>query len=356
MPGSTLKSERTSYTALDFRAFQDAGTLELTPKFQRREVWSNPAKAFFIDSILRGFPIPPIYLRVGQSSDRARTTREVVDGQQRIKALLGFLNDDFPLPRTSEIEWAGKYFSRLSEGDQDRISGYSLICEALYGVSDAQILAIFARLNTYSVSLNAQELRNGTYFGQFKESAYSLALEHIEYWRRHKIFTENSIARMLEVELTSELMVLPLAGLQDKKKSLNLFYQEYDESFPKRSTVEKRLRATLDVIADSLGESLRTSEFRRTPLFYSLFAAVYHRTFGVPGVNLKTPKRILNRGERQTLAVAVDELTSILRLAREEKLVPDRYQSFVVAASRQTDNLQPRRTQLTTIYRVAFGR
>lgn len=327
------KPDRSSYTALDFRAFRDAEALEITPKFQRREVWKTPAKAYFIDSLIRGLPVPPIYLRVSQSADRKRTVREVIDGQQRIKALLGFLEDEFPLARSTGAPYAGKYYSELRDKEQEMVSGYPLICESLYGLSDAQVLEIFARLNTYSVSLNQQELRNGTYFGAFKQSAYALALEHIEFWRRNRIFTETAIARMLEVELTSELMVMELDGLQDKKTSLNRFYEEHDEEFRERSKVERRLRATLDVIGESLGDSLPQSNFRKSALFYSLFGAVYHHVHGLPGVRLGTQRKALSRDDRRGLREAAERLSDVLDRARAEEPVPRKYLSFVVASS-----------------------
>src|SRR5688572_30789665 len=81
------KPERSSYSPLDFLEWRESGALVLTPKFQRRGVWKNPAKSYLIDTILRGMPVPPIFLRTGQSSDKKKMVREVIDGQQRIAAI-----------------------------------------------------------------------------------------------------------------------------------------------------------------------------------------------------------------------------------------------------------------------------
>ncbi len=351
--GRLERPERSSYTPIDFMAFRDAKSLDIVPKFQRRPVWKAAARAYLIDTLLRGLPVPPIYMRVTQSPERTRTIREVIDGQQRIRAVLDFIDDSFPLSRASEAH-SGKYYSDLPSSAQSAIREYSFICEILHGVSDTQVLEIFARLNTYSIPLNQQELRNGTYFGEFKRLAYSLALEHIEFWRRSRIFTEVSIARMLEVELTSELMILQIDGLQDKKTSINPFYSEYDEDFPASKTVAKRFRATIDTINDALGEGLPQSAFHRSPLFYTLFAAVYHRVYGVPKLRLATLKRRLSEQERRSLAQATMNLSEILTLARNDEAVPTRYLPFVGASSRQTDNIQPRTVRLETLYRAAF--
>lgn len=348
------KPERTSYTPLDFRVFRETNSLEIAPKFQRRPVWKTPARSYFIDTLIRGYPVPPIYLRVRQSEDSTRTIREVIDGQQRIRAVLEFMDGEFALTGSLDSAWSGRRFADLEDYFQDAIREYPLNCEVLHGVSDAKVLEVFARLNTYSVRLNAQELRNGTYFGYFKQLAYSLSLEHIEFWRQNRIMTESQIARMVEAELTSELMVVLLDGLQDKKKSLNRFYADFDEVFPKRDRVESRFRTVMDEISDALGDTLGETEFRRRPLFYSLFSAIAHRTFGVKGVQLTTPKRRLRGSERESLQDSVLKLSDVIRAAREEESYAARYVPFVNASLRQTDNLIPRRARLTEIYRSAF--
>lgn len=348
------KSERSSYTALDFMAWSETQAMVLAPKFQRRGVWSTPARSYFIDSLIRGMPVPPLYLRVKQSEDRTRIIREVVDGQQRIAAVLDFINGKYSLSRSLGPEYGGKRFEDLEVTHQDSIREFSFICEILHGVSDAEVLEIFARLNTYSVQLNRQELRNGTYFGQFKQSAYSLAHEHLEFWRRHKLFTERGVARMSEVELTSELITAQIDGLQDKKKSIDRFYAKYDEEFKLRSQNEVRFRKTIDAINDSIGDVLKESAFNRPPLFYSLYCAVFHRVFGLPNQSITTPKKRLTADERHNLKMGVLQLSEKLGDARRHEPVPEKYSPFVAACLRQTDNLRPRQTRLQFIYSQAF--
>lgn len=263
------------YTPLDFVGWQEAKSLDIAPKFQRRGVWTTAARSYLIDTLIRGMPVPPIYLRTRQSDDRKKIIREVVDGQQRISAVLDFMGGKFTLSKTLDAPHGGKQFQELPTREQDSIRQFTFICQVFQGVSDEEILEVFARLNTYSVPLNDQELRNGTYFGYFKQLAYKLAYEHIEFWRRHNIFSERQIARMAEVEFTSELMVAEMDGLQDKKKSINKFYSDYDETFHNRSQIENRFKAVIDTIGECVGDILADTEFRRSPLFYSLFCAVY---------------------------------------------------------------------------------
>jgi len=348
------KSERSSYTPLDFITWREAKILVLTPKFQRRGVWTGAARSFLIDTLLRGLPVPPIYLRVTQSEDKKRTVREVIDGQQRISAVLDYIAGQYSLSRAVGASYAGKEFSKLEPTAQDAIRSYSLMSEVFHGLSDAEVLDMFSRLNSYSVPLNAQELRNGRYFGHFKQSAYRLAHEHLEFWRRHGVFSERSIARMLEVELTSELMIAALAGMQDKKTSIYKFYAQYDGEFKLQGLVEKRLRAVFDAINDGVGEILKDSEFRRPPLFYTLFCVLYHRMIGLPKETVQTRKKQLNVEEQRGLREAVIELSDTLASARENQPVANRYREFVNACLRQTDNIQPRHTRFRALYEAAF--
>ena len=350
------KPERSTYTPLDFIQWFEAGTLIISPKFQRRSVWSRGAQSFLIDTLLMGLPVPPIYLRVVQDASRRGILREVVDGQQRIRAILEYMQDKYPLAKNIESPYAGKRFSGLPDEQKDAITQFSFICEVFYGVEDQTILQIFARLNTHSVPLNSQELRNGRYFGHFKQSIYALAFEHLEFWRRTGIFTEQAIARMSEVELTSELAIAILDGVQDKKNSIDGFYKNYDDEFLETTSVEHKFRTVVDELTDAVGDDLEETEFRRVPLFYSLFCATCHRMYGVPRVQLPTPETgRLTRGDKEGLQATLRELSNALTAAREaEGEIPQSYERFVAACLRQTDNIRPRQTRLETIYRGAF--
>jgi hypothetical protein len=209
------KPVRSVYTSHDFQQWRQTRSLELTPKFQRRGVWTAGARSF---------------------------------------------------------SWAGKTFDGLYTNEQDFINEYGFSTEVFHGISDPEVLSVFAHLNTYSVPLNAQELRNGKFFGWFKQSVYDLAHEHLEFWRRQGIFSERGLARMLEVEFTSELVIAQLDGMQDKKKSIDVFYQELDDEYRGRQLQERRFRAILDDISDTFENGLRDTELSRVPLFYTLFS------------------------------------------------------------------------------------
>lgn len=65
-----LKTDKGVFSPEDFLIWQDGGILDITPKFQRRGVWRPAIKSFFIDTLLRGMTVPPIYLRITQNETK----------------------------------------------------------------------------------------------------------------------------------------------------------------------------------------------------------------------------------------------------------------------------------------------
>jgi hypothetical protein len=265
------------------------------------------------------------------------------------------LDRKFRLSRTIPGTWAGKTFDDLGGTERQFILTHSFSCEIFHGISDAAVLEIFARLNTYNVALNAQELRNGRFFGLFKQSAYELAHEHLEFWRQQRIFSERSIARMLEVELTSELLIAQIAGMQDKKKTIDQFYRSHDEHFPNRGPLETQFRATIDTINETFENTLHATEFFRVPLFYTLFCAIFHYQYGLPNTALTTPRRELSRTQRLSLVEAVQHLSDLIGSGRDGEPIRGEAGNFVDACLRQTDNIRPRVDRLNFLYKQAFG-
>jgi uncharacterized protein with ParB-like and HNH nuclease domain len=102
------KSERSTYTSIDFRQWQSSGRLVISPKFQRRGVWNRAQRSYLIDTLILDLPVPPVYIRVVQSDDKNSIVREVVDGQQRVSAILDYMDDKYSLANKIESPFAGK--------------------------------------------------------------------------------------------------------------------------------------------------------------------------------------------------------------------------------------------------------
>jgi hypothetical protein len=158
---------------------------------------------------------------------------------------------------------------------------------------------------------------------------------------------------MLEVELTSELLIAGVAGMQDKKKSIDVFYESHEEIYPNQSRDEKRFSEVMNTISETFpgaSSELEASEFHRPPLFYTLYCTVYHKMFGLPGQQRSTQKRRLTPDDRNALKDAVLTLSEIIADAKDpKKTVPTKYAAFVLACQRQTDNITPRKVRFNSL-------
>src|SRR5262249_37425083 len=181
----------------EFIRWRQDGGLVLSPKFQRRRVWPPKARAFLIDTILRGMPIPKLYMRQHLDLRSSKTIHEVVDGQQRLGAVLDFRDDRLRLS-DDHPEFSRRTFSALPKDAQKAFLTYEFSVDLLIDAADADVLDIFARINSHSVPLNAQEKRNAKFFGSFKSLVYALGFQHLEFWKKHRILSDAAIARMRE--------------------------------------------------------------------------------------------------------------------------------------------------------------
>lgn len=323
------------YPINDFRGWYERNELILSPKFQRRKVWSGKAKSYLIDTILRGLPIPPVFIREKIDPSTSRTIREVIDGQQRLRAILEFLNDSFKVSKIHNEEYGGKYFSELPDDTKKEFLKYLIVTNVVLTPEDKGVLGIFARLNTYTVPLNKTELLNAKYFGVFKQTVHNLAYEFNTFWLNSKILTEYKIARMGDVELTTELVIASLDGIQKKdNKLIENYYKKYDDNFPQKSQIESKVRRTIDTIGEIYSDILPDSLFKGTPLFYSLYCLIYDLLFGLKN----SSNRIrLQKKDYVKVRAALEELEAILEDATENiESAPENVRTFIQDYTRHT--------------------
>lgn len=238
--------------------------------------------------------MPIIFLREQTNLSSLEPVREVIDGQQRLRTLLAYIEpetlrdfdpkrDSFVVKRTHNRELASKRFSQLPSETRRQILNYEFSVHVLPSeTDDREVLQIFARMNATGIKLNDQELRNAGYFGVFKSLMYDLAYEQLPRWRGWKVFSENDIARMIEVEETSDLAVVILSGVHGKTQELlNRVYRTYEESFPEAEEVERRFRHVMDTIDATLGDRMPNLAFSKKAMFHTLFTFYYHVLFGL---------------------------------------------------------------------------
>ena len=142
------------------------------PNFQRKYVWSNRLASLLIESILLNIPIPPCYF-----SQNNEFELDVIDGQQRIFSIYRFLDNQFALSGLEVIsELNGMRFHELPRQQQRQIETHTLRAVIITNESHPDIqFDVFERLNTNTMPLNAQELRNCIYRGSLNNLLGNLA-------------------------------------------------------------------------------------------------------------------------------------------------------------------------------------
>jgi hypothetical protein len=274
-----------TYSINDFVEWDKAKQLELNPRFQRRPVWTDKAKSYLIDTILRGKPIQKIFIRQKINVSTRTSTREVVDGQQRLRTILSFVKDGFVVNKRQNPTHGGVLFSQLPEDIQAQLLAYEISVDLLINTPDSEVLDIFSRLNSYAVVLNEQEKINANHFGPFKVLADRIGHKYFEYWTNQGILTSKQIMRMLEVNLVADLLIAMLEGIKSKKQ-VKKYYAVYEATFDHDTDVlEVEFDHVISAIAELYPEGLADTEFHRPHLFYSLFTAVGHRTRGLPNLS-----------------------------------------------------------------------
>lgn len=218
-----IKWQPSSNSILDLKDWTDNHRLELQPSFQRKSVWGNAAQIMLMDTILKNIPMPKIFVSNLVKGDNPY--RSVIDGQQRISAILAFIRDEFELKKPYEGEYEGKKFSDLPKNIRNNFFRYQLDFNEINDASDEQLREIYSRVNKYSLVLTAQEMRRSDFPGDFLTLSEKLAVH--PFFDKTKIFTMTNRRRLGDVEYISELLAGLISDIQDKKNTLDDFYQDY---------------------------------------------------------------------------------------------------------------------------------
>ena len=348
---ASISMLKTLFKVSDFISWQRAKTLVLSPQFQRKSVWKAGTKSYLIDTMVRGLPIPIIFLRDRYVDLKTlEPKREVIDGQQRLRTILAFVTpdllpdfedrDDFTVKRSHNSEIAGKRFSELPQDIQRKILEYEFSVHVLSSdVDDREVLQIFRRMNTSNYILVPQEIRNSQWFGEFKSSMYSLAEEQLGRWREWKTFSIDDIARMQEVELTTEFCLMMIdKSVQGKSKArIDKAYESYDENFPGRVELENRFRVVMDTIAEKFGDDFSHSPFSKKTVIYSIFTAFYDLLYDIESDLKKTKANSIS-----------PEQIAAIKLTGERIQKGTAAADVLEAASRRTTN--PKERKILTKY------
>ncbi len=219
-----------------------AGKYNYNPSYQRESVWSEEKQSFFIDSLMRNFPVPPIFLRQKIDDNTGKTSFEIIDGKQRITSIIKFIDNEIPVSSEEEPSddfydntIAGLFFSEFDDSKEARefkklFWRYHIPIEYIDTDSDGLIKHIFDRLNRNGEPLTGQELRNARYNETyFHRKVISISLQ--DDWK--DLLSNVDVVRMENCEFIAELFFevgenKPLHATQDVIDKLYDKYSKID--------------------------------------------------------------------------------------------------------------------------------
>lgn len=235
---------------LVFTAYTQKAKIDPSPPYQRGPVWSLSKQQLLIDSILREYDVPKIYLR---ENENAEYQWEVIDGQQRLRAIWSFISDEFPLPRDADNvdghRIAGKSCGDLHPDLVNRLYGYPLATVIVENADDDDIGDMFLRLQN-GLSLNAAEKRNAI-SGKMTEFVRDTAAKH----KLMKKIVPFADRRYGHADAVAQMMCIENHGgpTAVRHQQLKKMY-ENNASFAQSSNLAKRLRKVMAFLATAFPE------------------------------------------------------------------------------------------------------
>ncbi len=271
----------TDWTAETIISQINKGNIQLNPKFQRRDAWETKRKSSFIESLLLGLPIPQIVLA---ESKAKRGSYIVIDGKQRLLSIRQFAAkpDD---PVYQQLRLSGLTIRkdlnqmtleslRADVGRADDVTAFEnqpirTVVVKNWGTEDF-LYSVFLRLNTGSVPLSTQELRQALHPGHFLEfideaSAESAGLRKVLNLKKPDF-------RMRDAELLTRWYAFRNFGSQyrgDLKRFLDESCGAFNDNWEK---VGEQVKADLTEFEASIETSFaifKSDAFRKwTPVGY----------------------------------------------------------------------------------------
>ncbi len=214
--------------------------IDTSPDYQRPYVWGTSQKQLLIDTILRGYDIPKLYLRVIDDNNF-----EVIDGQQRIRTIWDFYDDKFAISQNAEPvndkKIAGLRYSQLDFKTKLILDKYNLDFALVSNCSEDEIREMFLRLQN-GTTLKAQEIRNAIP-GKMRDFVKTVSSH--EFFK--KVVFEDK--RFSHDHVAAQMCLLAINGglCNVKDKDLNNMYYN-NKDFNDQSSVAKKVTSTLNYL------------------------------------------------------------------------------------------------------------
>lgn len=257
-----------------------SGRLNVAPDFQRKLVWRRQHKIEFIETILKNYPFPEVYLAPEKvDTDKLELRELVVDGQQRLTTIQDYIGEQGVFAQATSIP----KFSELTNAQKEDFLNYEVSVRYLKNATDQQIKEIFQRINRTDYSLNRMERFHAAWGDselmclakQIIEQELEINLDVIDFrvpdeqrnWllqffgvgKDDGVFSDSEVSRMMNLQYALVLLVTLIRGEYFHRNTLiEAAVKDYNERVPDAPLLVNRLvQATklisaLDVSKESI--------------------------------------------------------------------------------------------------------
>ena len=223
----------------------DSGALLLRPAFQRRLVWTDRDKVRFLDTVLKGYPFPEIYVAAGEvNTETAVGTEWLVDGQQRITTLYHYFtaNPELKLGRDFPA------YTALDDDQKIAFLEYEVVTRDLGAMDQDEILEVFERINATQYGLNIMEIHFANYHGEFKSFGETIA--NRRFFSEHRVFSNNEIRRMSDVGFALTFIITIMHTYFNRDSLIEEYLAKYNDDFDGKGDIEAEIERVFEFIEE----------------------------------------------------------------------------------------------------------
>ena len=329
-----LNKTATQFTVADYCKGMTRNEIVVNKNYQRSDkVWPSAARSYLIETILKGFPVPKLYLYQITDVKSRETHKEIVDGQQRSMAILAFYKDEFKIGKQAENEdIRNRKYSDLDQDSKHAFLSYGIDADVFVSATPEEVIEVFRRMNSYTVPLNPEEQRHASFQGKFKWFINDLADKLDALLLEAGILGEKQLVRMADNKLLTELCDSFRNGIRTtNKETLDSLYRKYDSVFPEQEDYHNRLTTAFTLVRKM--EAIHDTALMKPHMVYSLVQAITHVLKPIKkfSKHFKSPK--LKTIHRDSV---LPNLTALAEAAGQDEAVGE-FADFVNASTEKTN-------------------
>ena len=270
----TVKTQNIEYDLETLVKKIQKGIIKLNPDYQRNHRWDNQESSKLIESLILNIPIPTIYLSqdvdVDEEVEDGVSRYSVIDGQQRLTAIYGFMKNTYALEGLEVLHPLNEaYYKDLPPFLVRRLEERTIKCLRIDSTVDPQVkYDVFERLNSGAVQLESQELRNAVYRGKFNDLIKSLAknekfMKLLNINIKH-VSEDNKVKKMQDVEYVLRFFSYMDGEGENMKKSFKDFLSEQMDKYNKFDDDKLgRLKKHFEIVMNFIITQLGTDAFAK---------------------------------------------------------------------------------------------